>query len=440
MPINDVDSTESLAYVIFMLSLTPIMRPNGVRQVHQAHLIRLSPDNEPFSTVLGPGGLPVVVAIRHLLKQRHNASSRQQKVAWVLASVLDLLAARGIDIDALVQTGDVLAPQQVDDIVDHLHFVGPRTAAIRAANARPGERPVIHVEPFEWTNRIEIAKKFIVAWLRRDLHLLRRDARTHAHLRAEIDAVEKQFKDSWFAVKVDPREGLEPEELRFFDEVIHPAHPLNVWDDDREMIFLICILYRLLGNRAREVLLFQLRDLVMREGGPALRLLPPDYRHDRSGTLVGLKRAPRYIRIPEWCADRIQHFIDVDRPKIGEALEEAGNLTALEAFRACPYMFVSARGTRLSSTTLYNRFRTLRDRYPDRLPADLSPSRLRNSRADEIVAAARAGGMDLSRVAESLFGWVVGSPMLRRYANMEAERQAGEFLRSHSGRFAGPAR
>jgi hypothetical protein len=113
--------------------------------------------------------------------------------------------------------------------------------------------------------------------------------------------------------------------------VIHPEHTLNPWGEDRQMIFVVCVLYRLLGHRAREVLLFQLTDLVWREGGPALRLLPTDTRYDLTGMPIALKKAPRHLRIPGWCGDLIQDYIDVHRPRIGERLEAKGRARGPQA-------------------------------------------------------------------------------------------------------------
>lgn len=411
-----------------MVSLLTPKRPNGVPQMHRIRMIRLLPQNEPFTTVVGRDGLPVDVATTFLLSRRHDSASRQNKVAWVAAVVLDVLAARGIDPSALMLTGDALAPHHVEDIVDALRHIGPRSEGIRRRRARDGERTVLHVENAEWTNRIDIGRKFLVSWMRGALHLLRRDAALHSHMRELIGEIEFHFKESIFAVTTAPREGLRPDQLRFFDQVIHPAHPRNVWGEDRFMLFLICLLYRMLGNRAREPLLLQTVDYCEREGKPALHLLPTDTRFDDRGAPVSLKRAPRYIRIPDWTGDLFAEWIDRERAKVGQRLEAAGNRLAVQAFARCPYMFVSSRGGRLSSTCLYDRFRDLREAFPDEL-GDLTPARLRNSRADEVVAAARDGDLDLSRVSEGLFGWAVGSDMLGRYAHMEAERQAGNFSR-----------
>lgn len=418
-----------------MFSVSAPLRPFGVPQLHRSRLIRLEPDNEAFSVVVGRDGVPVPVATTYLLSRRHVAASRHHKEAWVVAVVLDVLAARKIDPAAVMQTSDALAPHHVQDIADALRFVGCRTAQIRRSKTRAGEGSRLHVGNAEWMNRLQIAARFLDSWMRNALHLLRRDAVLHRHMRELIREIEENFRARKFTVATIPREGLEPAELKFFDKIVHFANPKNPWRDDRFMMFLIAALFRLLGNRARELLLYQVTDVVMREGRPALRLLHADMRHDTTGMPTGLKRAPRHIRIPDWMAALLTRWIETERPKIGQRLAEAGNRIAAENFRKCPYIFVSSRGRRLSSTCLYDRFRTLREAFPDQLPADLSPARLRNSRADEIVAASREDGLDLSRVTEGLFGWAVGSTMLGRYANAEAERQAGEFARSRSDLF-----
>lgn len=415
-----------------MVSLSPPMRPNGIPQMHLTRLIRLGPEAEPFTLVIGRRGLPVRIATLFLRTTRHLAASRQNKMASVCATVLDLLTAREVDPAALMMTGKVLSEQHVQDIVLALHHIGPRTAGIRRARLKTGESLAIYVGHAEHVNRIDIAKRFIVYWTEECLDELKPEAALYIHLRELIDKMAGQFAEEIFSVTTEARRGLEPAQLQFFDMVIHPRFEKNPWGEDRFQIFVICVLWRLLGHRAREPLLYQLNDVVMREGQPALRLLPTDTRADRVGGTISLKRGARHIRIPDWCAALLKTWIEVERPKIGERLEARGNLEALKRFRNCPYMFVSSRGTRLSSTTLYNRITKLRDAFPDDLPADFSPARLRNSRADEVEAAARDGGFDLSRVAEHLFGWVPNSPMLAHYAQMQAEREAGKHLRERA--------
>ncbi|WFU23641.1 hypothetical protein QA649_37460 [Bradyrhizobium sp. CB1717] len=415
-----------------MVSISAPMRPYGAPQLHTARVLRSGPGFEPFVTVEGVDGVPLSIVTRFLAGHRKLSVSRLNKMAWTIANVLDLLKARRVELLDSILTGDGLWDHHVIDIIAALQFVGPRTAAIRGADAESGRSTALHVGDVEWMNRVDIAKKFIVFVLKLSLRELRRDALQHAHARDVIADVEQQFVEEMISAASDPRKGLEPAELKFLDEVIHPAHPLNPWGVDRQMLFVILVLYRLLGHRAREVLLYQVTDLVDREGGAALRLLPTDLRYDRSGMPVSLKKSPRYLRIPPWCADLLQDLIDNHRPLIGERLKARGNFQGLARFKECPYIFVSARGGRLSSTVLYDRLRLLRETFPDKLPADLSPGRLRNSRADELVKAARESGLDLSRVAQNMFGWEPHSIMLDRYANMEAERATDAWLRSQA--------
>jgi len=420
-----------------MSPLTPPMRPYGVHQVHQAKLRRSGAKNVPYVVVEDVRGLPVSIATRFLYMQRKLAPSRLLKMGWVMANTLDWLKARRIDPGALMLTGDGLFDHHVLDLIEALQFVGPRTAAIRVAGRN--KHTVLHVGDVEWMNRVDIAKRFLIFWMERVLNELRRTPALHAHVRNVIQDIKEQFEMEMISATSDPRKGLEPAELAFFEEIIHPAHPGNPWGDDKQMMFVIGVLYRLVGHRAREILLYQVTDVVRREGRRALRLLPTDLRYDDSGLPVALKQSPRYLRIPDWAADLLQNLIDHHRPLIGERLKANGNLQAYEKFRKCPYIFVSSWGSRLSATTLYDRLRLLRSTFPDKLPADFSPARLRNSRADEVVAASREGGFDLSRVAQSLFGWFPGSVMLERYANMDAERMVDQFLRKRANMVEGIA-
>jgi hypothetical protein len=419
---------------------TPPQRPDGILQIHRSRLIRMT-TGERFPIVVRADGTLVAQACGFIGLQRRRALSvkRLSEMAHTIASIHDYFHHHDIDLDSRAETGSTLAPNEVLDLCQFLQGVAPRTHAIRVAAAADGDMPLLHVGGVEWQNRLFVAARYIAAWLNRAVYALRTDAVAHHILVGQIARIAAQFKETNFKAKSQPREGLTIEQYRFFEGVVHPASRLNPWPpEDRLMVFIICMLNRLFGLRAREPLLLQVVDLFIKEGRPALRVDYADPAADNRGAPAYLKRGPRTLYVPEWFGRVVADYIAVDRPKIGARLRAAGNHEAARRFDGCPFLFVSSRGTELSSSGMYKKiYHKLRETFPDELPADLAPGRLRNSKADELMRAGREEAVDVSRVAEHLMGWVVGSPMLDRYANAQAERDAGDWIERRSRQLEG---
>jgi hypothetical protein len=422
-----------------MISAEPKTRPNGVPQLHQVRIAEFA-NGERFPVVLCRDGTPHIHAAAFIVEKRHLSPKRLAEIAAALASTLDLLSARAIEIDARAEIGDTLAPHEVLDLREHLRMVGPRTVAIRERVASAtGEPAVLHVGPVEWLNRILAAKEFLIERLRAATYRCRTDARTHDALTRQIERVGAQFSRNLPLSRSTPREGLEPEQYSFYGKAIDPQYPANPFSEGKRWAnFPLLATFKLLGLRAGEPRLLRLGHLISYEGRPAIRLAPnADEKTDTRRARASLKRGARKLFVPRWYAGLLEGYVDGYRRDVGKRLMLSGNEAAYRNYLAHDYVFVSERGSPISKTSVYNLFVKLRTTFPDDLPSDLGPARLRNSWNDSLFDAGAECDIDLSDIAEHSMGWLAGSPMQLRYANKGIARATGDWLEARSRVFDG---
>lgn len=413
------------------------IRPNGIPELHSVRMVAF-PSGERFPVVSGPDRTPVLNVCAYLAEMRHNAHSTLEQKARAIALLLDHLADRGIDLNERAATGELLDHAELRDVRHTLLGVGARTAEI-AANARRDGRGHVAETVGPRTHLIRLLA--CAAYLDERLIGATQDLKASPEKRyAIVRLLERMVERLTRALprgESQPREGLTLAQYEFVGQVIHPANALNPFpEDSRQRNFALLLVYRVMGLRTGEPLLMRLEDLVVTDDGrPAIRLEPNSGKDSRSRPPQLKWGAARLIFIPPWCYAVIRDYIDVHRAAVVARLEAEGDRAALARLAEEPFIFLSLRGAPLSLPAVNKIFRALREAFPDELPPDLGPARLRNSWNDALMRAEFASKTDCSSIAEHSMGWVHNSRMRKRYARLAIASAAAEFLTANSPAF-----
>lgn len=385
-------------------------------------------DGERFPFLVDSStGLPLFNPTTYLLLR---SRARSKAVNTLKAELVALQAlylwgdSANIDIDGRGESGELLSPNEVDDLVATLKR--PVSEIREAAPPKParGRGKVVQlarvaakvkgsvnvVAPNTSAFRARVITDYM-KWLstprRRSLPPTSTE---RAAIKESIEALENELKGllpfkNGKKGDLDGREGIADEARDRLFSVIDPNSPENPWKRTaaRERNALIVRLLYHLGMRKGELLGVKISDFDWRKN--TLRITRhPDDKEDPRRNAPQTKTRARTLALGAGLIKQVETYV-------------LGARRSTETAQKHGYLLVALDGKPMSQSALDRLFKDLRKRVPD-LPQDLTAHVLRHSWNDNFSAIMDQRGVD-ARIEEKLrceqMGWADGSQMAIRY-------------------------
>jgi integrase len=190
------------------------------------------------------------------------------------------------------------------------------------------------------------------------------------------------------------RKGLTEEETQFLVYCIHPKNS-NLFGRDSAVRFrnyIIVMIMLLYGLRPGELLSLRVEDIEFGAiSGIRVVRRPPDL-NDLRSRRPSIKRNSRILCIDNpTFAKHLDEYIMRWRENLESRSDESSD-----------YLIISDEGSPLSQSTIVQLFQTLRDKFPEHLPPNLSAKSLRHTFSANLEREMRTAGLDEGRRAQAL--------------------------------------
>lgn len=381
-------------------------------------------------------GLPLFNPTTYLLLR---SRARSKAVNTLKAELVALQAlylwgdSANIDIEDRGESGELLSPNEVDDLVatlkrpvSEIRDAAPPTLArgsgkvVQLARVAAKARGSVKVvAPNTSAFRARVIADYM-KWLstprRRSLPPISTE---RAAIKESIEALESELKDA-FPFKsgnkgvLDAREGISDEVRDRLFSVIDPNSPENPWKRTaaRERNALIVRLLYHLGMRKGELLGVKVSDFDWRKN--TLRITRhPDDKGDPRRNAPQTKTRARPLALGSGLLKQVETYV-------------LGARRSTEVAQKHGYLLVALDGKPMSQSALDRVFKDLRKRVPD-LPQDLTAHVMRHSWNDNFSAIMDERGVD-ARIEEKLrceqMGWADGSQMAAHYSKRHTRESA----------------
>lgn len=323
-------------------------------------------------------------------------------------------AKQGIDVAQRFESGILFSVMEIENLSEFLRTSKKLPVEIERQSIRRVVVGNTHKD------RLKRITSFI--WWRMS-HVLPSiaDQERAAEVSSRLSEIKNVFLEHMKGSKQKSREALTDDELHFLMEVIRPDHSLNPFTErTRHRNFAIILMIAELGVREAEPLVLKSEHVNIAGSRPTIRIEPnpndpEDFRKDQP--LV--KTNGRLLPLSRILAATIDRYIMHHR-------------TRVPGYKRNPFIFLETHsGRAMSLDAVYDIFRVLRRRFPDRLPPDLSAHKLRhtwNSRFRRL--ATEYGWKEAFRrvVNNYIMGWSKMSEQDTRYGHSEIMREAERAL------------
>lgn len=394
-------------------------------------------DGERFPFLVDSStGLPLFNPTTYLLLR---SRARSKAVNTLKAELVALQAlylwgdSANIDIDDRGQTGELLSPTEVDDLVatlkrpvSEIRDAAPPTPArgrgkvvqlARVAAKAKGRIKVVAPNTSAFRARV-IADymKWLSTPRRRSLPPTSTE---RAAIKESIEALESELKEALPFKNgnkgdLDGRQGISAEVRDRLFSVIDPNSPENPWKRTaaRERNALIVRLLYHVGMRKGELLGVKLSDFDWRKN--TLRITRhPDDKDDPCRNAPQTKTRARTLGLGAGLVKQVETYVFGARRSTEKAQKHG-------------YLLVALDGKPMSQSALDRVFKDLRKRVPD-LPQDLTAHVMRHSWNDNFSAIMDERGTT-ARIEQTLrceqMGWAAGSQMAAHYSRRHTRESA----------------
>lgn len=234
--------------------------------------------------------------------------------------------------------------------------------------------------------------------------------------RLRVETMKKVFVGDLPAPRSRSREGLTEEAYELLLSAVVPGANTNPFPHYLQARnFALILLYFELGFRRADALKLKGEDLHLYGERPFIRIMvrhdePQDPRRNEPRH----KTFGREVAVSSVLEQALKAYLVVRRE--------------LPGAKKCPYVFLSRKGDPLSSRSVNDIFKVLRDRVPG-LPADLTTHVGRHTANDRFAAAAEDLGWnddEKLRVGNYHFGWSLGSKQGDRYRGRSTRENASK--------------
>ena len=360
-------------------------------------------------------GLPDPWVIRYTLaKLRQHSINLANRVVDSLCLFHEWAADDAIDLQQRFESGELFSPMEIENLSEFL-----RTSK-KAPNEIKGVKFKRIVVGNTHKDRLKRILSF-VTW--RMSHILpsMADPVRASSVNARLSSLKVSFQESMKGSKQKQKEALTDEEFDFLMRVVRPDDPRNPFAaHTRHRNFAIVLMIAELGVREAEPLVLKSQHVNTAGRAPTIKIEPnpndPE-EHRRDPPLV--KTNGRTLPISPLLA------ITLDKYVFGARARVPGQ-------KRNPFIFLESQmGKALSLDALSDILTTLRDKFPDDLPADLSPHKLRHTWNSRFRRLAQNYGWNapFRRVINNyIMGWSKTSQQDTRYAHSEIVREAMKAL------------
>lgn len=328
-----------------------------------------------------------------------------------LALFHEWLDAKEIDLIQRVESGQLLLPAEIDALSEYLRRSknGPRLVAgktvprIVAANT--------HSDRMSWT-------RDYLRW--RAAPIIARSSDLKAiNFRERLNEVVNQINALRKSGKQKQRSGLTEDQRNFLLAVCRPDDSRNPFKPQtRFRNFAIILMLDELGLREGEPLVLKgVEDVKLHGSTPRIIIIPRPHDPDeirRKPPLV--KTAGRTLFLSKLLASVLNRYGVEFRSQQKGSKRQA-------------YFFMGTKGdgAAMSLEAVYDIFKVLRTRFPDQLPPDLNPHKMRHTWNARFLKRATELGWEApfrATVNNYLMGWAKNSKQSFRYGHDEIVRQA----------------
>lgn len=325
------------------------------------------------------------------------------------------LDQHNIELSERLESGRLFSPIEVDSLSESLR------ASKKQARIVNGEKVRRIVSANTHGDRLAASCRYI-KWRMAPLIVRIADPARAIDARQRLKATEEQIEQLCKTNRQTQREGLTEEERAFLLEVCRPDDPRNPFKPaTRYRNYAIILFLDELGTREGEPLgLKGVSDVHLSGSHPRIIITPrpndPDEKR-REPPLV--KTMGRTLAISPQLASVLNTYANLHRSKLAGAKRQH-------------YFFMGTRnGYAMSLDSIYDIFVVLRNRFPDKLPNDLNPHKMRHTwnarfkrRANEL-----GWGEAITKVVNNyLMGWAKNSKQSAKYSHSEIVREAHRIL------------
>lgn len=394
------------------------------------------------------GGMPLfdptIFALTEVRAKNLSASTLDNVLRAVMAFQLGL-DARGIDLDARLDDGELLSLGEVEDLArlcrlpladlvalspESAPAVPPKVVSLEKVRMKTHASAPAEVSPAVAATRLHYINSYI-AWLaaeRLSRHGL--DPVVEARLRDMAkrlsDAIDARVPRKSGRAALDEREGLSDEDVAELLRVTDPHCPENPWKDQhtryRNALLIRWLLH--LGLRLGEALGVRNDDIVV-SGKEVTIHRRADSPNDPRREQPLAKTRGRVLPVPSELLAQTQAYILNHRRELPEAKKH-------------PYLFVASRtGQPLSVVGAKKVFQELRGRCPT-LPRGLSSHVLRHTWNDWFSETMDARGVSPENEMQArayLMGWSPTSDTAASYTRRYVRNKAREVSLALQDRF-----
>lgn len=364
------------------------------------------------------------------------ASKTQERSLASINLALQWAAARGIDLDARLDSLELFTQEETEDLV-HWLTIG------RATDRRRKARLTVQSDT-AYVRAMDVRQYF--SW-RADLALHRISVSSGRYGDAS-----RKLQD-WQVLlgnqvrggkggNSEPKMGLVEELRTRLLEVVHPDFSENPFETrHRKRNYALILCYYKLGLRRAEALVLKGNDLLLSGSMPRIEVHGfPDDPQDPRPDQPSVKTADRVLPI-----DSVLHLALTDW------LICRGDRRLYPNAKKQPFVFVAENGNPIAGRTVYDLFVTIRTAFPE-FGSDFSPHTLRhdwNDRFSELCDKVRGeeGGRDVDpdrRLTDAreaslrnyLMGWKKNSKTGAHYTERSTRTQAQELSMKLQGDLA----
>lgn len=382
---------------------------------------------------------PLTYALNYL-RGPGQAVNTIEQFNRVMALLYTWLEANEIDIFRRLESGMILADEEIHDLVRllklnasafaakcaprHAVVLAPsKTASLESFRKAPAKTPAKDVVASETTAiRLLYVRKFLVSLAENvALKVTTKPAvrATLIEVKSLLDARLKALAPiSRVPSDAPPPQGLTEAQVTELYAVIDPTSPDNPWKDPfvRKRNQLIIQTLHALGVRGGELLKLKTSDVKPANASVRVTRSPDDPADTRLDQPQAKTRA-RELGLSPTLVGLLLNFILAERKKLPFAKKH-------------PFIFTADDGNPLSMSSLYKLFATLRTKCPF-IDQSFTAHILRYTATDEFQAQLDASEMEPSQQENELryvMGWSDKSAMPMRYGKRHIANKANQVL------------
>lgn len=393
------------------------------RRGYSTKIIRLE-SGERFPLMVSRAtGLPdAQVCSYSISQQRKGSINSAKREVDSLCLLHEWLDEQDIDLTQRVESGTLFAPHEIDMLSEWMRASKKAPGIIRGTPIPRAVKADTHSDRLGWTYDY-------IAWRTAPI-IHRASSPSHAiNLRAHLTAIHEQIDSLRRSGRKGQRTGLTDEQREFLLAVCRPDDTRNPFKPEtRYRNFAIVLMLDELGTREGEPLVLKAaEDIRLHGASPSIVIVPrpndPDEVRHKPPLVKTLGRTLIVSRILATVLDTY-------------ALRHRA---ALKGARRQPFFFMGTKGdgAAMSLDSVYDIFEVLRLRFPDNLPADLNPHKMRHTwNARFRRRAVELGWTDAFRdtVNNYLMGWAKNSKQSVNYSHSEIVKEASRILLDLQGK------